>query len=1020
MHKLVTKLVLNRKITIFLFLVIMIIGLALYFLLPRQEFPDRSMKECTIVTIYPGAGAKDVHNLVSTKIEEKMMEIDGYDSSSTTSNESFSLVSVEFDLDVNTEVTMQAVRNKMADIKSELPEGVLNSIINTNLTEDCAILLSVSGSNYENSQLTDYAEAIKEELLKIDGIRKIEINGELKKEVNISVDTQKLSKLNINISRIADILRAQNTSMPQGNVVIDGEKIRINTQGAFESITEIKNTVIAVSKDTGVMTKLGDISEVFFDVNDESPKYESNEDNAVFLSVFIKNNINGITIGEKVKATINKLSIEYPQDLNIGSVFFGPDDVAKSLNMFLSNFLVGLGLVVIVLLIGMGLKNALVISLSLPATIFCTFITMYLLGIKLEQMSLVGLIIALGAIVDNSVVVGDSVQYYVDNGEKPLKAACKGASVSAIAILGATITTVLSFFPLSTIEGIVGQFIRPISLVFIIAVIFSYIVAEFFIPSVASLVFKPSKNISRKSWIKDIFLSVFDKLYKFKVITLLLVLGFFVLVGLFFVPGVEFFPYADKNFFVIDVSAEKKADLAETEKIVHNIRETLNKEDETVSFYSVAGKGMPKFYATIIPLGESADSAQLVYNFDLNKSDRFTDKGEFQTYLQKVLDQNIAGATIEVKRLSLSFPGAEIQVMLTGDNLEELKTVKNQIKKEMAKMEGLTNLADDMGDDTYNYRIKINAEKAMQLGITKYDIQQQVFIAMYGSTTSIFRKDANEYNIVLKSQISDISDLELLEIVSPSTRKAALKELATIEPELETNVFKTNDNKNCVTISANSLPGYNAAELTNQIENEIMPNIETYSVNVDFEGERANIFKYFGSALILSAIAIALIYIVLCIQLNSFLIPFVITFTIPLGIAGSLIGLTLMGKPLSLTALFGIIALSGIVINNGILLIEHIIIARRSGESLAAACRQALERRFKPVMLTAITTVLGFLPLAFSNDSLFSPLASALMGGLIFSTFSTIFVIPILYSIISKKEPKTNELYEELEHGLGN
>ncbi len=1004
MNKFISLLVENRRFTLFIFAILVLVGLASYILLPRQEFPDSSLAGSTILTIYPGASAKDVHDLVSNKIEERLKEIDGYDYSSSVSKDSVSFVLVEFDLDTDADIAMQQVRNKIADLKDDLPENAYISNINTDVMETGSILLSLSGEDFTNTQLNDYAKNIKEKLLRIDGVKKVNIDGELKKEIKVTVDIDKLNNLSLSMNDIYNVLKAQNISMPQGNVHVDGEKIRISTNGTYESVEDIRNTVISVSNETGVVSKLSDIADINIDYIDDTPNYGSNGSNAVFISVYIKNNINGITVGKQITDQLEALKLNFPTGLKLENIFFGPDDVNKSLNNFLSNFYQGIALVVIVMLIGIGLRNALTISLSIPVTIFCTFIIMYVFNIKIDQMSLVGLIIGVGAIVDNSVVVGDAIQSSINAGTSIKKAAIRGPQLSAIAVLTATITTVLSFFPLTRIEGVVGHFIGPISVVFIITIIMSYVVAMFLIPSVASLVFKNTKKHSADEKIAARFISVFDVAFKYKKAIICAIVFVFVIVTVFLIPRVEFFPYADKDFFLIDINTEKKGDLAETEALVSKTIALLNTETEAVDIYSAAGAGLPKFFVTSIPKSESADTAQLFYRFNLTKRGEFRNQAEYQAYLQRRLTESIAGAKFEVVRLALSIPGAEIEIRLSGDDIETLKQARNRLKSEMSTLKGLTNLDDNMGDDTYHYQVTINDSKSMQMGFTKYDIQQQIYLAMRGAVPGVFSKDAKEFDIMLKSNITSVSELEKLKIKSSMTgNKVLLKEIAKIEQVLDTNVINTYKNKKTVTITANSLPGYSATDLTNEIDKSILSKMDLNGIEVSFDGERANIIKYFSNALTLALVSILLIYIVLCLQFKSFVLPLIIVFTIPLAVMGSLTGLFVMGNPLSLTALFGIIALSGVVVNNGILLIEYILIAKQEGESITSACRQSVSRRIKPIMLTAITTILGFAPLALSNNSLFSPMAIALMGGLIFSTFTTMFVIPILYSMIIKK-----------------
>jgi len=464
-----------------------------------------------------------------------------------------------------------------------------------------------------------------------------------------------------------------------------------------------------------------------------------------------------------------------------------------------------------------------------------------------------------------------------------------------------------------------------------------------------------------------------------------------------------FFPFADKNLFYIDINSEKTGDIEATEKLTDDVVSLLSEEKEITSYTVSIGTGMPKFYVTLDPPSPSDDYAQMVCKFDLGDEDnrRFNNNGELVSYIQTLLDENISDGECSVQLLAIAEPGSKVQLSISGKNVERVKEVADLVGNEMKKIKGTTNAGSNMGDKTFQYLVDIDSHKASNLGISKYDIQNQVNIALYGSEVSVYRKDGKEYDILLKSPMDKIEDLENLKIKSSITgNKVPIKQFGNIMYESKFDQVNRYKRKITVDVTSDVLPGYNASEIENIIEYKILPKLDTAGVNFEFNGERERINGTFGGVLILAGLAILLIYIILFVQFDSFIQPLIIMMTVPLSLIGCITGLYLFKQPLSLTAFLGIIALAGIVVNNGILLIEYINDARKKGYSIDDACVDSVDKRFNAIILSAVTTIMGLVPLAISGSSLFAPMAVSLMSGLIVSTFLTMVVIPVMYSLV--------------------
>ncbi len=1006
MNKLIKQVLRERRVALFLAIIIAFMGLYAYYMLPRQENPDVSYPAAMIIAPYPGASPKDVKDLVTSKIEDELAELNYVDKIMGISNQSVSIVVIMFEADAEFEKSMQDVRNVVADAEEELPQGAYIEEIDTNMVETAGIIISLSGENYSYEQLASFGELFKKELIKIDGLTKFEIEGKLEKEVKVDIDVAKLNQLSLSIADIDSIIQAQNIEIPSGKIDYENGELTVKTPGIFTSLEDIENIIISVSKETGVVTRLSHIADVYMDLEEGVEKFKQNKLNSVLLTGYFEKAKNIVIVGKDVRLAIDHVKSQLPEDLIVEEVIYQPDDVSKSVNDFMMSLIQGIVLVVVVVFLGMGLRNALVVSTAIPLSILMTFGAMYLSKIYIHQMSLTALIISLGILVDNAIVVSDTIQVRLDNGEELSEAAYQGTAVSSIPIFTATLTTIAAFSPLLGMPGAAGVFLSAIPQVLIISILASYIVAMFVIPPIASITLKPRQNKSDKeSKVRLLFKNALIWGLKRKKATLIGMLVVFVFVINVLMPQLpsQFFPYTDKNLFYIELTSEVSGSTDATENLTDQVINLLSEEPEITSYTVSVGNGIPSYYVTSPISTPSDDYGELLCKFDLGdrKNKRFDDKIEFINYLQKKIDENIVDGKCSVKLLENAEPvEAKIIIRVASDNMERLREVSNQLKDEMSKIPDAANVRCDLKDKTYELEVKVDEEKSSSLGITKYDIQKQINIALYGKVSSVYRRAGNEYNIKMKSTINSVEELENLEIASSITGgKVPLKQFAEVVLGKKDDRINTFNREQTVTLLADALPGSTPTQIQNMIEFDILPKLDTTGVNIYFDGERESINKYFGLAGLLAFFAVFIIYVILVIQFNSFLQPMVILITIPLSIIGSVIGLFSLSQPLSLTAFLGIIALIGLVVKNGILLIEYINDARKEGHSIDEACIDAVGKRFNAIILSAATTVMGLVPLALSGSSLFAPMAISLMFGLTVSTFLTMVVIPVIYSL---------------------
>ncbi|WP_296317011.1 efflux RND transporter permease subunit [Winogradskyella sp. UBA3174] len=997
----------QSKITLFIAIAIAIVGFYFYNLLPKQENPDIAVPVAMITTIYPGASLTDIEQLITNPIENAVNEISGFDKVESYSFNSASIVVVSLTNDADVEKSWQELRRVINDIDSRIPKDAYKPYIDTKLIETAGMIISFSGENYNYEQLAAYAEVFQKQLSKVDGVTRFELIGKIPQEIEIKIDIAQLQKYPISIENIAEIIKAQNVSFPAGAIKTENGQINVNITSPFGIVKDIENTILYTSTENGSSLRLKDLATVkILESKDVKYKTKQNGKNAVLLAGFFKSGKNIIPIGKDVRQRIESTKQDFPDDLIIDEISFEPESIDKSIADFMMNLLQGIAFVMIVVFIALGFRNAIIVSVAIPLSILISFVAMWVFDLKVHQISTTALIISLGLLVDNAIVVVEAVQEHLNKGKDKLQAAYLGAKETAKPILSATLTTIAAFSPLLFLPGAAGDLLGAIPKIVIISLIASYFVAMLVIPALTVLFARKSKEKKiRKNYLRIFFINFLDKALTYKKTTL--TISFVVLILAFLSVGFlndEYFPPADKQTLYIDISGESFS-LENTENIVEKIEHILQQQPETKSYTSSIGKPLPRFYQLMEVNVQSLEYAQIKVDFDMDKSENFTNKKELAAYLQNQFNEKIIGASVQTRLLSLSGSGGGAVLLdISSDNINRNIEVAKMIRDTLRNLEGAYKIGTSISNAKYEYVADIDFNLAASLGLSQYDIQKQINLALMGSELTKYRKNGNEFPVNISGNISSISELENLGIVSSQTQqKILLKQIADIKIEKKYPVIRHNNKERNISVFCDAKEGYSAIEIANKIEFEILPKLDTKGTDITFNGEREASKKDSGNIGFASLAAIFLVYIILMIEFNSFAQPFVILLTLPLAFIGSIAGLLVTGQPFSFTAILGIASLIGIVVNDAILLITFINRAKEQGMSIIEASRDSSNQRFVPIMVTTATTVMALIPLSLSGNEMFVPLAVALMFGLIVATILTLVVIPVLFTVLVKK-----------------
>lgn len=1016
MSRMIRAFITNRKITLFLLVVLMIAGAYSFYLSPRQEYPEINAPVAMVTVIYPGASPGDVEERVTSKVVSTLEEIEGYDYTYTYSYNSASVTFLRLIYGTDVDQAWKNLKELMAELQSELPPECQTIQVNTDLVETAGLMVAVSGEGYSYNELNDIALKLKEQLKNVKGIKRFEISGKQDKEVVVEVDYRKLNDLGLSLGDLNGLLQAQNVEIPSGQIDQQGSKVNLRTSGRLTDLEQIRSLVVGVSPETGQIIQLRDLAVVEFRDASSTFKILQNGDNAVLLTGYFQKKENVVLIGSEVDQVIERFRETLPEDILFERVHDQPGSVKAAVNAFMINLLQGIAFVLIVVFLGMGFRNALIVSTAIPASIMISFIFMGYFGIELHQISIAALIVALGMLVDNAIVIIDAIQVKLDEGMDRMESCIGGAREVALPVLTSTLTTIGAFLPFLLLPSIAGEYIASLPSIIMISLSVSYFVAIFVIPPMAYIFLRRTGGGPRsRGLIRLFFERALLAAFAFRLLTVLLIvatLAFTVYAGLSL--KLKFFPYADTDKIYIDIRSENASSIGITESLVQRVNTILQDDPLILSNTTAVGGGLPKFYNTLPIVPNSNDKAQMMLRIDMDALAATGKTATLETYvieLQHQLDQVITGGRVTVKMLEQAEPiGALIQLRLLGTDMDQLGEAAEKLKGIISSVKGTTNVDTDFENRVFEYVVQPDLKLASGSGITQYDMQNEISLALRGRQAMSIRLDEGDYAVTLRSNVVSVDDLRNLKIKSSfSDLKVPLASVASVSLSSEYAVIKSYSGNLATVVMTDVLPNENAVDIQKAIVEKI-DSAEFPGIQFKFDGENEKIVENFGNIGSSAILAVLLVYSVLLLQFRSFTQPLIILLTIPLSAIGSFLGLYFFGFDLSFVAMLGIVSLLGIVVNNAIVLMDFINFERLEGKSVKIACVDAVEKRFRPIMLTTITTVIGLVPLVLSGSAMFVPMSVALMSGLMVSTLLTLIVIPMVYLWTHRDEaPMTEE-----------
>ncbi|RRS07849.1 efflux RND transporter permease subunit [Pseudoalteromonas sp. J010] len=1004
----------NKVISWMFALLLLIAGAVSYLGLGQLEDPEFTLKKAMVVTMYPGASPQQVEEEVTFPIENAIQSLPYVDYVTSISSPGKSQITVEMKSKYRKKDLQQIwdeLRRKVNDLAPKLPPGVMTPSVIDDFADVYGELYAVTGEGYSYDELKDYVDFLKRELVLVDGVSKVTVAGEQQAQVIVEISTQKLSQLGIPTSHIFSLLQAQNTVSNAGKIRVGDESIRLHPTGEFTDVSELEGLLIS-KPGAKELIYLGDVATVtreYAEVPNHITRFA--QQRALLVGVSFTSGVNVVEVGKEIGRHLTQLEYQRPYGITINTVYNQPTEVETSVDGFIISLVEAVAIVIIVLLIFMGVKSGILIGGILLITVLGTFIFMKMFAIDLQRISLGALIIALGMLVDNAIVVTEGILINIKRGQSKLQAAVNIVEQTKWPLLGATVIGITAFAPIGLSSDASGEFAGSLFWVLLISLLLSWVTAITLTPFFANAMFKGPKAKENNDDAEDddpykgviftVYKSMLTFCLKHRAVTIismvLLLVG--AVVGFKSVKQ-SFFPASNTPMFYVDYWHYQGADIRSTAKNVEKIESFLLADPLVNEVTTTIGQGAPRFMLTYSPEKQYDAYGQLIV--------RVKDRDAVVSMIAKLREyenQHELDGQLKIKRMEIGpSTDAKIEARFSGPDPVVLRQLAEEAKSVIRRDEKAFNIRDNWRQRTKLIRPQFNELKARRLGISKSDLDQLLLSSVSGSKVGLYRDGTQLLPIIARSPEEErlnVENLGDLQIFSPvlNVYVPVSQIVDDFSVTWEDSLIMRRDRKRTITVMADhdvigdETPAKLFARVKSDIEAIELPQGYEMQWGGEYESSSKAKTAIFGS-LPIGYLAMFMITVLL---FNSVKKPLVIWSTVPLAIIGVTAGLVLLQAPFSFMALLGLLSLSGMLIKNGIVLMDQINIEIESGKSPYQAVFDSGVSRVRPVSMAAITTILGMIPLLF--DVFFQSMAVTIMFGLGFATILTLIVLPVLHCV---------------------
>ena len=1002
----------NYQFTLVVMLMIIVVSVTTLLTMPRAEDPDLHSPRFPIVAIYPGTSPKDIEELVVKPLEKKVSELEDLKKMTTTIDDGVAVIDVEYKYESDVDAKYQELVREVNALRPDLPDDIYSLEVKKVTPSDVSVLqIALVSENASDDRMKYFAEELKEDLEKVKSLKKVDYWGVPEQIVRIDLKLDKIAQKKIPVNAIIGSVQSESANIPAGNIRAGNKIFNVKTSGKYTSLGEIQNTV--VFNGNGTVVYLKDVADVAFNQEESKHITRLNGHRAVLVTAAQKPGQNIAQTQKEYLPVIDAFSKQLPRNIKLIKNFDQADNVSRRLGGLGTDFVLAIALVMITL-IPLGWRASLIVMVAIPLSLGIGIVMMNAFGYSLNQLSIVGLVVALGLLVDDSIVVVENIERWLREGKNKNIAVIDGTKQIVLAVIGCTATLIVAFVPLVFMPEAAGEFIRGLPMAVITSVFASMLVSLTVVPFLASKVLKtnhnPQGNIFLRG-LKRLISGSYSKLldHSLKRPRLSLLAAFAIFGGsllLFKVIGFRLFPTSEKPQFLINVNMPLQTNLEASDRMARYVEAELKKEKQVRYFTANIGKGNPRIYYNVIPANDKPELAQ--FFVQLNDDVAPVEKRKL---IDKLRDKfmPVVGAKIEVQDFEQGPPmEAPIAIRITGDNLDTLRHIAAKTEQLLKTVPGAIYVKNEVGVLKSDIKLNIHTEKSRSLGIQTVDIDRTVRLAVAGLEVGKYTdEDGDDFNIMVsspKEKFSTLNNFNAIYVNNAQGTPVPLSQVAQIEFESSPSTIKHLDKKRFVVVTAFAGKSVLAQNVTKDFleQSDKLDLPPGYSLQL--AGEAESEADAFGGSFMTVVIATVFMFImILILEFKTFKSTLIVLSVIPLGIIGGLTMLWITGNPMSFVAIIGFIGLAGIEVKNSILLVDFTNQLRKEGKGLEEAIKEAGEIRFLPIVLTTLTAIGGLSPIAFSSNPLISPLALVLIGGLISSTLLSRIVTPVVYKLIPPK-----------------
>jgi multidrug efflux pump subunit AcrB len=1011
-----------KQVTLPVLLLLFIIGVNSLLNMPRREDPKITIRQGLVIAYYPGANSAQVEDQVTKKLEQYLFQFEEVRKEKTYSTTSDGMVVINVELNENVkdpDVFWSKLRHQLLVARQiDFPQGVKGPVVNSDFGDTEAMVIGIESDEASYDQLKEYTEKLEDRLRTVKSVSKIKRIGEQTEQIVATAGSQKLAQYGLSLQNVVKTLQSQNDINATGDIKSANSQTPLYTKGYYNTQQELANQVIGTSQ-TGSVVHFGDIADLKRGYAEPTSKTTTNGHKALILTIQMQEGNNIVKFGEAVNQQIAEVTRSLPSNVKLSTIVNQPKMVYENISHFIREFFLAVISVVIVVMLLLPFRVASVAAMAIPMTIAITFALMHAFGIELHQVSLAALIVVLGMVVDDAIVIADNYVELLDQGTDRWTAAWRSASDLVIPVLTATVTIIAAFMPMVLLTGSVGEFIHALPVTVAIALSSSFFVAMVLTPMLCYTFIKKGLHDHSKGVQKKQKSSLLDKMQqgynqllgrcvKYPKLTVSLSLSTILFAGLLYTCiKQKFFPAAERNQFVVELWMPTGTKLEKTEQAILKIQEIVKADARVTSYATFIGTSAPRFYYNFSPEVPATNYAQILINTTDDKATL-----AFSAELAGKVAALVPEGSPEVKLMQQGqVLKAPVEVRIIGDDINRLKDLGLTVENILKKAKGSYLVHNNFREDYYGIDIRLKDE-AERLGFTTGSVAKTVYTGFTGAPITTMYEGSNPVEVVFRLDKEDrrgTNDLNNFYLTSPVTGASVpLRQIAEVKPDWQTGKIMHRNGVRTLTVQSETTPEV----LPSQLLKEIKPQVDKLSLpagyRIEFGGEYANKQETFSQMITVLIISLVLIFFILLFQFRNFKEAGLIMLTIPLSLFGALFGLFVTGNNFGFTAFVGLISLSGIVVRNAIILIDHTNELIREGMDIRTAAIESGKRRLRPIFLTAMAAAIGVLPMIISGSPMWSPLASVISAGVLWSMLMALLTVPVLYISWIKPKDKTN------------